>query len=67
VNVLNYLLKKPYAGKINFNDTSKPPSDKLTELLTLATAEKGKEKKKRHPNLRLFKDMDNLWNSTGRR
>jgi len=35
----------------------------LTELITLATAKKGKEKKKRHPNLRLFKDMDKLWNS----
>jgi hypothetical protein len=28
---------------------------------------KGKEKKKRHPNLRLFKDIDNLWDSIGRR
>jgi hypothetical protein len=67
VNVLNYLLKNPYAEKINFNDSGKPPSDKLTELITLAPAEKGKEKKKRHRNLRLFKDMENLWNSIGRR
>jgi len=67
VNVLNYLLKKPYADFLNFNDTGKPPSDELTELITLAMGKKGKEKKKRHPNLRLFKDIDNLWDSIGRR